>query len=252
MHLAISDFELVVVVWTGLAVLALSGALLGRDPFARWGGRGYGPRMGTRLGWFLMELPAPAVLPLAYLAFAERQVVSDCLVGAWIVHYTHRTLVWPWIVQRKGSTMPVITCIAGFGFNIVNGLLLGWFFARVAHYTTDWFGDIRFIAGAGMMLLGAVLNIWSDYHLDALRRSKPGRSVLPFKGPFQFVSCPNLVGEMMEWVGFALMLWSLPGLSFAIWTMANLVPRALWRHRWYQGQFTSYPESRRALIPKLL
>ena len=246
------DFELIVLVWTGLAVPALVSGLMGHDPFGRWGGQGYGPRIGPQLGWFLMELPALLVLPLAYLAVGERHLVSDFLVGVWVAHYAHRTLVWPWIVQQNSDGMPVVTCAAGFGFNIVNGLLLWWSLTTLADYTMGWFGDIRFIAGAVIMLLGAALNIWSDYHLARLRSEKPGHHVLPAGGPFRFVSCPNLTGEMLEWVGFALMLWLLPGLSFAIWTVANLTPRALWRHRWYQERFSAYPEGRRAILPRLL
>ena len=48
------------------------------------------------------------------------------------------------------------------------------------------------------------------------------------------------------------MSWSLPGLAFALWTAANLIPRAVWRHRWYREKFSGYPPRRRAVIPGLL
>jgi hypothetical protein len=35
-------------------------------------------------------------------------------------------------------------------------------------------------------------------------------------------------------------------------TAANLVPRALSHHRWYQANFPDYPHERRALLPGLL
>ena len=44
----------------------------------------------------------------------------------------------------------------------------------------------------------------------------------------------------------------LPALAFALWTAANLIPRALWRHRWYRRTFPDYPPSRRAVIPGVL
>lgn len=44
----------------------------------------------------------------------------------------------------------------------------------------------------------------------------------------------------------------LPALAFALWTAANLIPRALWRHRWYRQTFSDYPPSRRAVIPGVL
>jgi hypothetical protein len=69
---------------------------------------------------------------------------------------------------------------------------------------------------------------------------------------FEWISCPNLFGEIVEWFGFALMCWSLPALSFAIWTAANLIPRALSHHAWYRGHFPDYPQARRAVIPFVL
>ena len=196
------EFELIVLVWTGLAVPALVSGLMGHDPFGRWGGQGYGPRIGPQLGWFLMELPALLVLPLAYLAVGERHLVTDFLVGVWVAHYAHRTLVWPWIVQQNSDGIPAVTCAAGFGFNVVNGLLLWWSLTALAGYTTGWFGDIRFIAGAVIMLLGAVLNIWSDYRLAYLRSAKPGQRVLPVGGPFRFVfvSQPDRRNAGMGWL----------------------------------------------------
>ena len=199
-----------------------------------------------------MELPALVMLPAIYFAADERQPVGDLLVALWLLHYGHRTLIWPCLVARSGSRLPAMTCAAGFGFNVVNGLLLGWFLVVVADYPSDWFGDGRFIVGAAAMLLGAALNVWADYRLAWLGRGQTGRYVLPEGGAFRFISCPNLAGEILEWAGFALMSWSLPGLAFAAWTAANLAPRALWRHRWYGEQFPEYPKSRRAIIPGLL
>lgn len=48
------------------------------------------------------------------------------------------------------------------------------------------------------------------------------------------------------------MTWSISGLAFFIYTVANLGPRAFANHRWYQETFEDYPKERRALIPFLL
>ena len=57
---------------------------------------------------------------------------------------------------------------------------------------------------------------------------------------------------MLEWIGGAVMTWSLSGLAFALYTFANLAPRALAHHRWYREKFPDYPKDRRAVIPGLL
>ncbi|MCY3972582.1 MAG: 3-oxo-5-alpha-steroid 4-dehydrogenase [Acidobacteria bacterium] len=247
-----SWFTPTLLIWCGLTVPVLVYGLMGRDTTGRLGGVPRGPLVDARWGWFWMELHAMMVFPAVYLAAGERHRVGDVLVGLWLAHYLHRTLVWPLIVQRQARPFPAATACAGAAFNLVNGAFLGWHLARFADYPEDWFSDPRFGAGAALFILGAVLNISSDYRLSSLRARASGGAVLPRGGAFDYVSCPNLAGEIVEWVGFALMSWSLPGLAFALWTAANLVPRALWRHRWYREKFPGYPARRRALIPGLL
>ena len=70
-------------------------------------------------------------------------------------------------------------------------------------------------------------------------------------GAFELVSCPNYLGEILEWCGWALATWSWPGLAFALYTIANLAPRAVTHHRWYRETFPDYPPKRRALVPYL-
>ncbi|MFC1990171.1 hypothetical protein ACFLVW_06425 [Chloroflexota bacterium] len=42
----------------------------------------------------------------------------------------------------------------------------------------------------------------------------------------------------------------MPGLAFAVWTMANLVPRARAHHAWYHKHFPDYPAGRKVLVPR--
>ena len=43
--------------------------------------------------------------------------------------------------------------------------------------------------------------------------------------------------------------WRIAVIAFAIWTIANLLPRARSHHRWYRERFAEYPSERRAMIP---
>ena len=65
------------------------------------------------------------------------------------------------------------------------------------------------------------------------------------------MACPNYLGEIIEWAGFAIATWSLPGLAFALMTAANLVPRAGANWLWYRRTFPEYPPERKALIPRV-
>ena len=76
--------------------------------------------------------------------------------------------------------------------------------------------------------------------------------MVPQKGLFKYISCPNFFGEIVEWLGFAIMTWSPAGLAFFLWTFFNLVPRALSHHKWYKRTFKDYPSERKAVFPFIL
>ena len=62
----------------------------------------------------------------------------------------------------------------------------------------------------------------------------------------------HYLGEIIEWTGWAIATWSPAGLAFALYTFANLAPRAITHHRWYRERFPDYPRDRKALLPFLL
>ncbi|HDP80029.1 MAG TPA: DUF1295 domain-containing protein, partial [Spirochaetes bacterium] len=94
-------------------------------------------------------------------------------------------------------------------------------------------------------------NMHADHVLKNLRSPGETGYRIPAGGLYRFVSCPNYFGEILEWTGWALATWSLPGLAFALFTMANLVPRARAHHRWYHETFPDYPAERKRVIPFL-
>ena len=57
---------------------------------------------------------------------------------------------------------------------------------------------------------------------------------------------------MLEWLGFAIMTFSLPAFIFFLWTVANLFPRAIATHKWYEKTFDNYPSKRKAIIPFII
>ncbi|GLC45213.1 hypothetical protein PLESTB_000724300 [Pleodorina starrii] len=76
---------------------------------------------------------------------------------------------------------------------------------------------------------------------------------IPHGGLYELVSCPNYLGELIEWSGYALALWSWPALAWALFGASTFIPRSLTNHRWYKQQFgAEYPANRRALIPFIL
>jgi len=138
-------------------------------------------------------------------------------------------------------------------FNLINGLLNGYWFGTLAPvYEITWFTDARFIMGSLLFITGLFINQYHDRILIALRKNEGRGYKVPHGGLFKYVSCPNFLGEIIEWGGFALMTWCLPTLSFFVWTIVNLVPRSLDHHKWYIKTFQDYPKKRKAIFPAIL
>ena len=247
-----SLLTIVTIVWVLGSIPTLIVGLLKWDPVGRMGTSGLGGQMNAQWGWFVYELPALLTYPMIYVIVGNFHLVGNVVLGLWLLHYAHRGLIWCWLIPKRDGTVSMSLLMSSISFNLINGGLLGWYMGYAADYPDQWLLDPRAIVGILLFVVGAKLNIWSDYRMRRLRVKAMGGRVLPSGGPFNYVCCPNLAGEIIEWIGFALLTWSLPGLAFALWTIANLVPRAMWRRDWYRENFETFPNDRAALIPRLL
>jgi len=243
-----------------LSMFALAGvafAVLGSRsaPYGRHARKGWGPSVPERLGWIVME--APSALLFAWIFFQgprSGNVVPLVMLGLWQAHYLHRAFVYPLTKRtRPGQHMPLVIVLMALSFNVLNSYLNArWLTAMGPEYGLRWLLSFRFLYGLLLFVTGFVINRWADARLRRLRRSGEGGYVIPRGGLFDEVSCPNYLGELMQWAGWAILTWSPAGLGFAVFTAANLVPRAVTHHRWYQRTFPSYPRRRKAIIPHVL
>lgn len=240
-----------------LAILALSVptlvALLWIDaPYGRHLRRGWGPTLPARLGWILME--SPAVFGFAALFALGSQAthpVPLTLAALWLVHYVHRTLIYPFRMRANGRRMPISVAAMAFTFQLANSYANARWLGEHGRY--DTFADPLLLAGIAVFAVGLAINLHADTVLLRLRAPGERGYKIPHGGLYRWVSCPNYLGEILEWCGFALACGSLPALAFAVYTIANLAPRALANHRWYRETFgDQYPRERRALIPFVL
>ena len=142
--------------------------------------------------------------------------------------------------------MPIAIVVTATVFNAVNGTLNG--------FALSWIEPAPATLAVGLVVwtMGLGVNLHSDAILRRLRTAESDEYSVPEGGLFRWVSSPNYLGEIVEWAGFALAAWNVAALSFAVWTAANLVPRALANHRWYLERFGDYPADRKALLPVVL
>jgi 3-oxo-5-alpha-steroid 4-dehydrogenase 1 len=239
------EFALAVVTFVALRILTA--------PYGRHARQGWGPTLQARTAWLLMESPAVLFFLAVYLCGRHRAEAAPLvLLCLWQLHYIHRAVVLPLRMTASAKRMPLAVAFLGMSFNLLNAFINARWISELGRYDVSWLWDPRFLAGATVFVLGFLANASADRTL--LRLRKPGDTgyYIPQGRLFQWVSCPNYLGEMVEWFGWALATWSWAGLAFAIYTVANLAPRALAHHAWYKQRFPDYPPRRRAILPLVL
>ena len=236
-----------------LAALSFAALLKVAAPYGRFFRPGWGPTLPARVGWILMESPAVILFVVVYSlgsnAAAQAPMV---LLALWQLHYINRTFVYPFRLRGTGKRMPLVIAVMALLFNCLNAYINARWISHFGAYPDAWPSDPAFIGGALLFLCGWTINQQSDTILIRLRRPGDTGYRIPEGGLYRWVSCPNYLGEILAWVGWAIAAWSPAGLAFAVFTVANLLPRALANHRWYRQTFPDYPASRRALLPFLL
>jgi 3-oxo-5-alpha-steroid 4-dehydrogenase 1 len=246
--------NIITLTWIGIGLISLPFLLRVTQPYGRHASSKWGPMIDNRLGWIVQEAPSMIFLSVFFFSGSLLKThTSYFFWGLWVVHYIYRSIIYPLRTKTNGKKIPVVIVLSAIGFNFINGFVNGIYLGSFGgNYSDDYFTSPRFIIGLIVFVTGVIINHQSDNILLALR--KPGETgyKIPQGGLFRFISCPNLFGEMIEWTGFAIMVWGLPAFSFAIWTIVNLTPRALDHHRWYLSKFSDYPKERKALVPFIL
>ena len=195
----------------------------------------WGPMINNKVAWVLMEAPAFLFLLYYTVRFAQSGVdTGNCkavlyiMAGLFLLHYFQRSFIFPFLMRGK-SKMPVSVMLMGLVFNTLNAYMIGGWLYEVAPsgmYTTAWLHSPQFIIGLIIFFAGMGINLHSDHVIRNLRKPGDTKHYIPRKGFYRYVTSANYFGELTEWTGFAILTWSPAGLLFAVWTFANLAPRA--------------------------
>lgn len=200
----------------------------------------WGPAINNKLAWFLMECPVFIVLFYFWAASPRQWDIAPFLFFVFFeIHYFQRSFIFP-LLLKGHSKMPLSIMAMGAVFNTINGYMQGewiFFLAPENMYTAEWLHTPQFIAGTVIFFFGMIVNIYSDHVIRHLRKPGDTNHYLPKKGMYKYVTSANYFGEIVEWLGFALLTWSASGVLFAVWTMANLVPRANSIYKKYKIEF---------------
>ncbi|RPJ09914.1 MAG: DUF1295 domain-containing protein [Spirochaetaceae bacterium] len=239
-------------IWIGLAAATFLALMFVTAPYGRLSRKGWGLQINSTAAWVIMESVSFFIMLFMLVYKGNLFSIEGFCSLLWLAHYMYRAFIFPFARRRGVSTMPLSVMGMAMVFNIINAgtnsiSLFGMEKSPGSLHTID----LCFLIGVFLFAAGFLINVFSDTQLRNLRHRGESEYRIPHGGLFELVSCPNYLGEIVEWVGWALMTFSLAGLAFSFWTFANLAPRAIAYHSWYRKTFHDYPAGRRALIPFL-
>uniref|UniRef100_A0A914KPD9 Steroid 5-alpha reductase C-terminal domain-containing protein n=1 Tax=Meloidogyne incognita TaxID=6306 RepID=A0A914KPD9_MELIC len=197
----------------------------------------------AKFAWFLQELPS-LLIPL--FVIWHRGLYNIPFENSIALAIS---LIYPWLI-RGGKPTPIHLFLLGFIFATWNGYIQGCFHVKYANYGKGYFWTFGSLFGTFLFLSGMFINLRADFILRTLRRPGEKCYKIPHGGMFKYVSCANFLGEIIEWIGYAIYAQSTASLAFALFTAANTIPRAKLHHKWYLNKFgNNYPQDRKAVIP---
>lgn len=240
MILNLSQFYLLLMIMVATAIVVFIVLNFVEAGYGKMISKKWGPAISNKLAWILMECPVFIVLFYFWFNSERRFEIAPLLFFIFFeIHYFQRSFIFPFLLKGK-SKMPLSIMLMGMIFNTINGYMQGeWIFYLAPDdlYTSAWLTTPQFIIGTIIFFAGMAINLNSDSVIRHLRKPGDTNHYLPKKGFYKYVTSANYFGEIVEWAGFAILTWSLSGLVFLIWTMANLVPRANSIYKKYKVEF---------------
>jgi 3-oxo-5-alpha-steroid 4-dehydrogenase 1 len=252
--MTLDQFNIFLMVMTGIALVVFVSLFFVDAGYGKFYDKKWGPAINNKLGWVLMEAPVFIAMLVLWLCSDRRDdLVRMAFLFLFELHYIQRSFVFPFRM-RGNSVMPLSIILMGVTFNVLNALMQGgWIFylSPDDYYGSDWLTTPKFIGGFLIFLIGMYINIQSDDIIRNLRKDGDSGHYLPKEGMFRYVTSANYFGELVEWIGFAILTWSWSGAVFAVWTFANLAPRASRIYDRYKVEFGNQLDTKKTkrMIP---
>jgi len=228
--------------WIILIAMAVMAVITFVTLFRKEAGYGYlstgkwGPVISNRIAWVIEEAPAFLLMLFYTLRYAfSGENYGNCnpvlyiLAGFYLLHYFQRSFIFPFLLKGS-SKMPLAIMFLSVIWNLINGYVQGYWLFHLAPmykpYGAQWFSSWQFLLGLSIFIIGWIINMHSDYVIRHLRQPGDSNHYLPKGGLYNYVTSANYLGEITEWLGWAILTWSWAGALFFLLTCSNLVPRA--------------------------
>ena len=252
--MTLHTFNIFLIAMACIAVVVFVALFFVDAGYGKFYDKKWGPSVNNKLGWMLMESPVFIAMLVLWLCSDRRNdMVRMAFLFLFELHYFQRSFVFP-LRLRGRSMMPLSIIVIGLVFNVLNAIMQGGWIFYVSpddYYPADWLTSPKFIGGFIVFIIGMYINIQSDDIIRNLRKNGDTKHYLPTDGMFRYVTSANYFGEFVEWVGFAILTWSWSGAVFALWTFANLGPRAARIYEKYKSEFGTQLDTKKVkrIIP---
>jgi 3-oxo-5-alpha-steroid 4-dehydrogenase 1 len=148
------------------------------------------------------------------------------------VHYINRDIIYPCLLKTT-TKVPLEIVLSAFTFTFANGYLqcVGAMRGRNGNVLME-------VLGVAVFVLGMWVNIKSDRMMQAAklkvaREEGQQSKYIVIRGfLFEYVSAPNYLGEIIEWIGYFLVVRNFESFLFMVSTFCVLTPGAIKRHQW--------------------
>ena len=153
----------------------------------------WGPTVGNRIGWVLMEAPVFAAMLLLWLCSPRHtETAPSVMIVLFLLHYFQRSFVFSAANQRQGAHAGCHYhdggCIQPYKRLYDRRLAALRISGRVLHHV--WLWSPQFIAGTLIFFAGMGINIQSDSIVRSLRKPGDTRHYIPRGGMYRYVTWP--------------------------------------------------------------
>ncbi len=205
--------------------------------------------------WFLhiIEVIMTIAHVFYYISTFEGCSMRNIIIlSPFFIHYVNRGLIYPFLIDEKSKKFPLEMVFVVLSFVIPNSFVQCRSVLFNSTYSEDYLTSKQFLVGYSIFLIGFLTNTYSDYILTGLKRHHKGY-VIPKGFLFDYVICPNYLGELLEWIGFFICTQTTGAFMFVLLSWSNLYPRAKNNYEWYINKFGSeFPKERKLIIPMLI
>lgn len=203
--------------------------------------------ISMRLGTLIFD-GVPVLFAIAYTAMSARTAtpIQRMMTILFILHFGKRC-VEALFVHKYSGPIDVFSVVQITGFYCL-AVWLGLFTTASVTQPPDMITGI----GLATFAAGTVINAYHHLLLAKLRARGTNEYVIPRGGLFTVIVCPHYLGELLAWLGLALVSRQLAMYIWFFGETAYLLIRSRNTLKWYRAKFPQIAGSVRGLVPGLV